>query len=216
MADTSSILSSNESVNSVSYASAPEDPEEPEILPIDDRTQFGLYSDELFVFRWALRFLSLWCPTTACLAERLFYPTLVSGLLLLIIASNVYAIATQNWKSLDMYVFMAMNLGTYTSHLFGVVYFRSRDLEENMLDTNLSTRYLCVLRVKLTRLKIGIILSYLTLVVLLLLLAWLYHAGFQCQCNSSFTFLHGFANHFVCSLNYPIIIYGVGSSLAIS
>ncbi len=218
MADTSSILSSNESASSVSYASLPEDPEEPEILPTDDRTQFGLYSEELFIFRWTLRFLSLWCPPTACLAERLLYPILVSGLLLLIIASNVYVIATQNWKSLDMYVFMAIDLGMYTSHLFGVVYFKSRDLEENMLDTDLSTRYLCVLRVKLTRLKIGIILSYLMLVLLILLFfnteAWLHHAEFQC--NSSFKFLHGFASHFVCALNYPTNIYGVGSSLAIS
>lgn len=102
------------------------------VIPTDDGTQF-LLSQELFVFRWALRILSLWCPTTACFAERLFYPALVNLLLLYIILFDFYMLATGGWRSLDIYVYLAIDGGMYSSHLFGLFYFRSRDLETNLL-----------------------------------------------------------------------------------
>ena len=186
--------------------------------PTDDETHFDLFSQELFVFRWTLRILSLWCPTSACFVERLIYPALVSLLLLLIIGVDSYMLAKGAWKSLDVYVYLAIDGGMYSSHLLGLLYFRSNDLEENMLgEINLNYRLATRLRKKLTRLKVGIILSYLLLVVLVLLFfnteVWL--RG-RFQCNSSFKFLHGFASHFVCYLNYPANIYGVGNSLALS
>lgn len=170
------------------------------------------------LFRWTLRILSLWCPTTACFAERLFYPALVNLLLLFIIVSDSYMLATGGWKSLDIYVYLAIDGGMYSSHLFGLFYFRSRDLETNLLhEISLNDTLATRLRKKLKRLKLGIILSYLFLVVLVLLFfnteVWL-HGRFQC--NSSLKFLHGFASHFVCYLNYPANIYGVGNSLALS
>ena len=187
--------------------------------PTDDGNNFGFNSSqELFVFRLTLRILSLWCPTTAYFAERLFYPALVNLLLLLIIASDFYTLAKGAWKSLDIYVYIAIDGGMYSSHLFGLFYFRSRDLETNLLDEiclndKLATR----LRKKLKRLNVGILLSYLLLVVLVLLFfnteVWL--RG-RFKCNSSLMFLHGFASHFVCFLNYPSNIYGVGNALALS
>ena len=183
----------------------------------DDGTHFSLLSQELFVFRLTLRILSLWCPTSACFAERLLYPVLVNLLLLLIIVSDSYKLAKE-WKSLDIYIYLAIDGGMYSSHLLGLLFFRSRDLETNMLDEiSLNDRLATRLRQKLKRLKVGIILSYLLLVILFLLFfnteAWL-HGRFHC--NSSFKFLHGFANHLVCYLNYPTNIYGVGNSLALS
>ena len=184
----------------------------------DDGTHFDLFSQELFVFRWTLRILSLWCPRSAYFVERFFYPALVNLLLFLIIVSDSYMLATGAWKSLDIYVYLAIDGGMYSSHVFGLLYFRSRDLETNLLDDIcLNDRLATRLRKKLKRLKVGIILSYLLLVVLVLLFfnteVWL-HGRFQC--TSSLKFLHGFASHLVCYLNYPTNIVGVGNSLALS
>ena len=219
MDDTISIISCDGSDDSSSYVSAQEEPEETtqSTFPVtDDRTQLGLYSDELRVLRWMLRFLSLWCPASAGWTERCAYPLLVNLLLLQVILFDFYVLATQNWKSLEVYVFLAIDLGMYLSHSFGVVYFRSRDLEENILHLNLNLRFKDALREKLKRLKIGIILSYFMLVVLVFLFfnteAWL-NGPFQCN---SLKFLHGILNRIVCLLNYPTNIYGVGNSLAIS
>ena len=176
-------------------------------------------SQELLVFRWTFRFLSLWCPTTASLAERVFYPIFVNVLLLIIIISDIYMLVTvrQSWKSLEPYVFLAIDLGMYLSHLFGVAYFRSRDLEENMILLNVNLRFMQELRKKLRRLKIGIAISYLMLVALVLVFfnAETWQQG-HFLCKSSFRFLHGVASRIVCMLNYPTNIYGVGNSLAIS
>ena len=178
---------------------------------------FGLPSEEMVVFRRTLRVLSLWCPTSACLAEKALYPVMVNILLMLMIASDFNVIANGAWESVDIYVFLAIDAGMYLSHVFGVVYFRTRDLENNMLNVRLNVHFMNEFRQRLARLKLGIIFSYLFLVVLVLLFfnteVWL-HGRFQC--NSSFKFLKGFANHFVCFLNYPTNIYGVGNSLALS
>jgi len=221
MADT--LLNSSGGSDNGGYETAPEPQVENTTLaiadpqPADIQIDFGLQSQELFVFRWTLRFLSLWCPASACLAEKTFYPALVNILLLLMIASDFNVMAKGAWKSIDIYVFLAIDAGMYLSHLFGVVYFRSRDLEENMLNVSLNIRCMNAFKTKLTRLKLGIIFSYLFLVVLVLLFfnteVWL-HGRFQC--NSSFKFLEGFVNHFVCFLNYPTNIYGVGNSLALA
>lgn len=181
--------------------------------------QLRLHSKELLVFRWTLRFLSLWSPTTASLAERVFYPLFVNVLLLIVITLDIYVLVKvrQSWKSLEGYVFLAIDLGMYSSHLFGVAYFRSRDLEDNMIDLEVDLAFMEELRKKLRRLTIGIIISFLLLVATVLLFfnieTWT-HGHFRC--NSSFSFLHGDASHFVCMLNYPTNIYGVGNSLAIS
>ena len=187
-------------------------------VQINTQIPFGLRSKELFIFRWTLRLLSLWCPTSACFAERIIYPALVNILLMIMIASDFnIMVHNEAWKSIDVYVFLAIDAGMYSSHLFGVFYFKSRDLEDNMLNVDLNVRHFSEFTKKLARLKLGVILSYLFLGVLVLLFfnteVWL-HGRFQC--NSSFEFLKGFVNHFVCLLNYPTNILGVGNSLALS
>lgn len=186
--------------------------------PADNQDDIGLQSQELTFFRRTLRILSLWHPTQAWLVEKIFYPILVNILLLLLVASDVYMMANGDWKSLDVYVYFGIDLGMYLSHIFGVLYFRSRDLEANMLNVRLNNNLdVNELRKKLRRLKLGIICSYFSLVVLVLLFfntkVWLHG---RLQCNSVFTFLEGVANHLVCGLNYPTNIYGIGNSLALS
>ncbi|XP_068701137.1 uncharacterized protein [Montipora foliosa] len=113
MDDTTLIISCDGSDDSSSYVSAQDEPEETtqSTFPVtDDRTQLGFYSDELRVLRWMFRFLSLWCPASAGWIERCAYPFLVNLLLLQVILSDFYVLATQNWKSLEVYVFLAIDL----------------------------------------------------------------------------------------------------------
>ena len=187
------------------------------VILIDPQLQLSLECEELTVFRRTLRCLSLWCPTSACLVERYLYPVLIHALLTLIIVSDFISIPNRGWKSIDIYVLLAFDFGMYLSHLFGVFYFRSRDLENNLLNVRLQVTQMEEFRATLKRFKIGIILSYFFWVVPVLLFfnmeVWM-HGRFQC--NSSFKFLKSFVNHFVCFLHHPTRIYGVGNSLALS
>ena len=178
---------------------------------------FNLQCQELRVFRITLRILSLWCPTSACCMEKYVYPLVVNFLLLLMLAAVVNMLAGGAWNSVDTYMYLAIDLSMYLSHVFGLLYFRSRDLEENMLNFSLDEGLANEFKKALKRLKYGIFLSFPFTVVLVLLFfnteVWL--RG-RFQCNSSFKFLKGFLNHFVCLLNYPTNIYGVGNSLTLS
>ena len=217
MADSEShAISNSESENSVYVTTSREAESTIEATEVQINTQihFGLRSKELFVFRWTLRLLSLWCPTSACFAERIIYPALVNILLMIMIASDFnIMVHNEAWKSIDVYVFLAIDAGMYSSHLFGIFYFKSRDLEDNMLNVDLNVRHFSEFTKKLTRLKLGVILSYLFLS--LGVIVWLFFneevwLRDRFQCNSSFE------NHFVCLSIYPANILGIGNSLALS
>ena len=177
---------------------------------INTQIPFGLRSKELFVFRWTLRLLSLWSPTSACFAERVIYPALVNILLLLYFAVYFYSIiADRAEKDIFAYVTFAE---FFLSHLFGVLYFKSRDLEDNMLNVNLNVGCFSKFRKSLTRLTLGIILSNLFFVVGHFVL-FSYH---RFQCNLPVKLSKGFANDFICFLMQLTIIYTVGISWALS
>ncbi|XP_028403082.1 uncharacterized protein LOC114525836 [Dendronephthya gigantea] len=181
-----------------------------------------LYRSELTFFRLTLRLLSLWHPRDAWFVEKSLYPLVVNVLLLLLIAADVFMLKNGNWTSLEIYVYIVIDIGMYLSHSFGFFYFKSRDLEHNMLkivydrqdqESDETEEF----KRKLKRLKLLVIFTFSTLSVLILLFfnvnAWL-HGRFHC--NSVFTFIKGAPNHIVCILNYPANIYGIGNSLAIS
>ena len=182
---------------------------------INTQIPFGLRSKELFVFRWTLRLLSLWSPISACFAERIFYPALVNILLLLQIVIVCFIIANGDERSIFAvlaYVNLAFFVEFYLSHLFGVLYFKSRDLEDNMLNVNLNVRCFSKFRKKLTRLTLGIILPNLFFVVgQFVLFSYL-----RLQCNLPLKFLKGFANDFICYLMRLTSIYSIGISWALS
>ena len=52
-------------------------------------------------------------------------------------------IALINWhvkssnETVDVYMLLAIDLGTYLNHVFGYLYFRTRDLETNLLRISL-------------------------------------------------------------------------------
>ena len=184
----------------------------------NNEVDFGFLNGELLFFRRTLRFLSLWHPTDAWLVEKLLYPLLVNILLLLLIVVDLYILVNGNWTSLDIYVYMLIDIGMYSSHVFGIFYFRSRDVERNMLNVGFNHGdEVNEFRKKLRRLKLLVSFTYSTLAVLILLFfnikAW--RRG-PFQCKSVFTFLKGAPNHIICFLNYPANVYGIGNSLAIS
>ena len=180
---------------------------------INTQIPFGLRSKELFVFRWTLRLLSLWSPTSACFAERVIYPALVNILLLLYFAVYFYSIIADGAeKYIFAYVSLAISAEFYFSHLFGVLYFKSRDLEDNMLNVNLNVRCFSKFRKKLTRLTLGIILPNLFFVVG----QFAFFRYLHFQCNLSVKFLKGFANDFICYLMQLTSIYSIGISWALS
>ena len=179
---------------------------------INTQIPFGFRSKELFVFRWTLRLLSLWSPISACFAERIFYPALVNILLLLHIVIVCFIIANGDETSIFAYVFLAIFAEFYLSHLFGVLYFKSRDLEDNMLNVNLNVRCFSKFRKKLTRLTLGIILPNLFFVVG----QFVFFSDLYFQCNLSVKFLKGFANDFICYLMQLTSIYSIGISWALS
>ena len=189
-------------------------------VQINTQIPFGLRSKELFVFRWTLRLLSLWSPTSACFAERVFYPALVNILLLLLTASDLYQTFEYGLeKDILAYVNLAMWVEMYLSHLFGMLYFKSRDLEDNMLNVNLNVRCFSKFRKKLRRLTLCIILSYLFFVVYSFVFFYFstklyYHGRFQC--NIDVKFLKGFANRFICFLTQLTGIYRTGTLWALS
>ena len=86
-----------------------------------------------------------------------------------------------------------------------------------MLQIELKAEQASQLRQSLSMLTRWSLITFIFLVILVLMFfnteIWL--KG-RFRCNSIFPFLHGFANHFVCCLNYPSNIYGVGASLSIS
>ena len=188
-------------------------------VQINTQIPFGLRSKELFVFRWTLRLLSLWSPRSACFAERIIYPALVNILLFLKFALDFYmAIVNGVWNCIGCYATLVIDTGIYLSQIFGVLYFKSRDLEDNMLNVELNVTYFSEFRKKLTRLKLGIILSYLSLVVIFFLLSntdLLFYGRFQCNFPLA-SVLEGFAKYFVCFLWYLMTCYWIGNSWALS
>lgn len=186
----------------------------PPIILVD----FGFLSEELSFFRRTLRFLSLWQPDDAWKVERFLYPAFVNIILLSTVLADLQMLVNHNWTSFDVYVYMIIDIGMYFSHILGILYFKSRDMETNML--NLGLRHcedVDAFRKKLRKLKILVVFTFSTLTALILLFynlhAWRQH---RIVCNSVFTFIKGILNHIVCSLNYPANIYGIGNSLAIT
>ena len=175
-----------------------------EIHEEDEYVNFTIYSKEFRVIRWTLRGLSLWHPRSTCLFENFIYPAFVNVLLTIMIAVDILILIRDKWAP---YVFLAIHLATYQSHLFGVLYFRSRDLEENILQIELKAEQAKQLRRSLRMLTRWSLITFIILVILVLMFfnteIWLKR---RFKCNSIFPFLHVFFSY----------IYGVGASLSIS
>ena len=124
---------------------------------------------EFRMIRFLLRLLSLWRPRTAGMIERFVYPAMINLLLLAAgpVRNIIQATGKTTWLSLQS-VYLVHEIGIWLGHILGNVYFRSRDLETNVLP---SVQELTDSRKPLKRglkyLKAGMVLSLLLFSVML-------------------------------------------------
>ena len=93
--------------------------------------------------RVLLRILSFWCPRSSCWLERVLYPFLVNSLLnlvsviVLLQIINLYQFDYEILGGQKQYaiVYIILSVVASCSHIAGIFYFGSRDVEDNM--TNL-------------------------------------------------------------------------------
>ena len=167
---------------------------------------FTLSSDEFRITRWILRCLSLWHPQSACCVESIIYPVLINAMLFLSFTDTTVAHILEKPSSLHQYVSVyvegAMYLGIYLTHLFGLLYFRSRDLEDNMINIELEPDLAIKFRHNLKRTTIWSVFILLSLTSLLIFLKVLLEGD---SCES-----------FMCLSQYLVVVYGVGVSLSVS
>ena len=89
---------------------------------------------EFRIIRFLLRLLSLWRPHTAGFIERFVYPFLINIVLLVTgPVRNIILVTDEfTWLSIRT-IFIVHELGIWLGHILGNIYFRSRDLETNVL-----------------------------------------------------------------------------------
>ncbi len=183
-------------------------------LPDRNWVRFDFRMREFDVLRKTLRILSMWQPKRAHFTERIIYPLFVNILLLVMVAADivmVYKHIKNPETSVQVYVILSVDLGTYFSHVFGTLYLKRRDLEGNVIDFTVSTRLAEQFKKDMRKLNYFILISFLMLVLMFFNTnIWL--KG-RFTCSSVFPFA---SHEAVCSLNYPSNIYGVGATLSIS
>ena len=122
----------------------------------------------------------------------------------------------RNW--LSDYVTAAFYLGMYLTHLFGVLYFRSRDIEKNMTYLEVEPAQANTFRRSLR------LVTRCSVITFLLVTAFLFYAkishvrvigGSACDSVTHTQYITYFT-YVTCWLSYPMVIYYVGVSLSIS
>lgn len=114
----------------------------------------SLLADEFKFFKKTLRIFGFWHPEQATVYERAFYPALVSGVFIvmlvfhsiyLIIALVGHAQSVGGKLNYDFIVDLASRLTvdvlSWLGHFFTVKYFKSRDMEQTLLNMNIHKNY---------------------------------------------------------------------------
>ena len=109
----------------------------PQLQFVHEAKTFTFTTDgEFRVLRWLLRIPSLWSPRSSCCFSRYIYPALVNIRLALV--TIVYIAGAQRDVSSRPLIirlfYITLYAGGYFSHLAGLFYFKSRDLENNKAD----------------------------------------------------------------------------------
>ena len=194
-------------------------------LPGADTTEADLVhltinSDEFKTIRRLLRCLSLWHPPSACLLERIIYPMFVNAALALSLVGN-FILNESIWMFIFSYLSLITNLGTYLSHLLGVLYFRSRDLDNNLINIRVEPHQAISLRRSLRLFTRWTVVTYVLFVLHFLMFevakGWT-KGGFLSGHLTTFTQGLGHLDKFKVFaywFNYSIGVYGIGCSLSI-
>ena len=112
--------------------------------------------------RILLRILSIWCPRSSCCLEKFVYPVLVNLLLLIVVLiTGFHLYRADIITSHGLLVYFIISAGAYCSHIAAICYFRSRDLEDNMIKLKLEQSLSVIFRKQLLRYNIRLVLSLL-------------------------------------------------------
>lgn len=100
------------------------------------------HKDFRFV-RWTLRAVGFWHPSQACFGEKWLYPLLINALFLFSFIIEIYFMikallltgkGTTHDLILELSVRLSESLACWIGHTFTVMYFKSRDFEQNIMN----------------------------------------------------------------------------------
>eukprot|EP00112_Aurelia_sp_Birch-Aquarium-sp1_P008889 Seg1991.4 transcript_id=Seg1991.4/GoldUCD/mRNA.D3Y31 product="hypothetical protein" protein_id=Seg1991.4/GoldUCD/D3Y31 len=190
----------------------------------------SLLADEFKFFKKTLRIFGFWHPEQATVYERAFYPALVSGVFIvmlvfhsiyLIIALVGHAQSVGGKLNYDFIVDLASRLTvdvlSWLGHFFTVKYFKSRDMEQTLLNMNIHKNY----SVDISKLKrrLGWILVASILANVLVAVLTLYNSFWLDTNLKSNTTVTETLNILALSLNYiyvPFNLYLIPVSLSLT
>ena len=178
-------------------------------------------SKQFKVIRILLRLLSLWRPRSAYRMERYVYPVLVNLLLLVCgpIRNSIQASMQPTWLSIQL-LYVVNEVAIWLGHIFGNVYFASRDLEKNVLKpkqplpgiTKPLHRMLKILNIAVVITMTFFSILFCTLFIVTNIL---WEHGAQ-RFSAQFPGLHGPGDHIFYTLVVIKIIYNLGVGLALT
>lgn len=190
----------------------------------------SLLADEFKFFKKTLRIFGFWHPEQATVYERAFYPALVSGVFIvmlvfhsiyLIIALVGHAQSVGGKLNYDFIVDLASRLTvdvlSWLGHFFTVKYFKSRDMEQTLLNMNIHKNY----SVDISKIKrrLGWILVASILANVLVAVLTLYNSFWLDTNLKSNTTVTETLNILALSLNYiyvPFNLYLIPVSLSLT
>ena len=176
---------------------------------------------EFRLIRLLLRLLSLWRPQSAGVFESYFYPFMVNLLLLSagLVRNTIQAASRSDLLSIQS-VYVVHDMGIWLGHILGNVYFRSRDLETNVLPGVIPlTGIRKVLKRRLKFVKTAMIAS---LSIFTIMLCALY-VGMQLTWNegtkrfsSEVPHIYGTLDHILYGAVIMSIVYNISIGLALA
>ena len=177
--------------------------------------------NEFRTVRFLLRLLSLWRPCTAGFLESIIYPFLVNFILLSVgpVRNIIDARGEPTWLSIQS-IYVIHEVGIWLGHILGNIYFRSRDLETNVLpEVKPLTVSKLPLECRLKYLKICMVFTLLTfsitLCTLFVVMQLVNNHG-NGRFSSSFPHVHGTLDHILYAVVVLSIFYNLGVGLALA
>ena len=187
----------------------------------EEPVNFTINSDEFKTMRWMLRFMSLWHPSTASLFERIIYPMFINVALAEMVVGN-FMVNKNIMTPIFIYLYLAIDFGAYFNHVFGVFYFRCRDLDNNLINIELESEQAIKFQRSLKLLTRSSLIVY-AVCVMLFISSEVAKGRAEGGVLSKYlkTFVRGSASErqfdlFAYWFNYFCSVYGIAASFSIS
>ena len=192
-----------------------------ELNSMTDTETLSFQCQEFRLIRLLLRLLSLWRPQSAGVLENYFYPFMVNILLLSagMVRNTIQAANISDSLSIQS-IYVVHDVGIWLGHILGNIYFRSRDLETNVLPevTPLTgTRKALQRRLKFMKAAMIASLSIFTvmLCVLYVVMQFTWNEGTK-RFSSDLPHIYGTLDHILYGAVIVSIVYNLGIGLALA